>query len=207
MQVINEYPAQPSTSTSSYAGTYSCQCESQLSQIWSWLGTLEQRTAWLMQRSYPGRVFNKLDRSSLNSPSIGNSTTTTSFVTQQEEQPSSVDTMDNSSTASQLTLYGSYTKAQLVARINGVGDYSKAAKLLFRLLYQEEEYRGRTLGGGRPNVKYDRRPVLEDLTKMDIIYEIITEKYSMSSAAVDDKIREILKPSRVFKKIRLKTSD
>jgi hypothetical protein len=59
---------------------------------------------------------------------------------------------------------------QLLAKIEGVTDYSKAAKTLFRTLYKEEEYHGRSLCGGKPNKRYLARPPLEDQTKLHIIY-------------------------------------
>jgi hypothetical protein len=56
----------------------------------------------------------------------------------------------------------------MVEEITGYGieDYLKAVKRLFRRLYKEEEYVGRTLTGARANNKYDGHPALKYITKM-----------------------------------------
>ncbi|XP_053408051.1 uncharacterized protein LOC128559712 [Mercenaria mercenaria] len=87
-------------------------------------------------------------------------------------------------------------QSQLQAKVINMKDFGKAAKLLFRLLYTENEYKGRSLSGGRPNAKYEQRPPIEDTTKLHVIYDIIKEKFGTAEVQVKDKIRELLKPSR-----------
>ena len=48
--------------------------------------------------------------------------------------------------------------------------YAKAAKRLFRRLYTEQEYLGRSLTGTKANNQYSGRPGLEDLSWMTVIY-------------------------------------
>ena len=57
----------------------------------------------------------------------------------------------------------------LRSKIRLAGDYRKATILLFRLLYSEDEIRGRSLKGKKTKTGLSR-PGLEDLTKLDLIY-------------------------------------
>ena len=61
-------------------------------------------------------------------------------------------------------------QAQLICQIKVFGEYSKATKHLFRLLYKPEEYKGRCLTGCKANSKYAQRPALEDQGKLKMIY-------------------------------------
>ena len=49
-------------------------------------------------------------------------------------------------------------------------DFKKASATLFRLLYTEEETKGRSLKGRKASKSGQARPGLEDLSKLDVIY-------------------------------------
>ncbi|KAH3876389.1 hypothetical protein DPMN_000229 [Dreissena polymorpha] len=97
--------------------------------------------------------------------------------------------------------YGGFTKSQLIEEKAGFGveDYPKAAKRLFQRIYKEEEWQGHTLTGTKANNKYDGRPAIEDPSRMNIIYEIMQEQYRVTPVQVREKIRDLLKPSKLKK--------
>lgn len=91
----------------------------------------------------------------------------------------------------------SYTKEQLSSMIAHIGDFCKASKLLFRRLYKEEEYIGRTLTGHKANSKATAKPAIADKSKLQLIYEVIQQKWPfITISLINGKIAEILKPCR-----------
>ncbi|XP_060551867.1 uncharacterized protein LOC132713334 [Ruditapes philippinarum] len=209
MGVVNNEEASSSTFEECQSQMPSCGLNSfQVGQIWNWLQSLENRVNWLStqqqsyQQFYTPRTTEQQSREQTYTRSEskvgehmphrhvgqGNGVRTS---LEQDFQNCETSTC----TSPQEQLYGSYTKNQLLAKIEGVTDYSKAAKTLFRTLYKEEEYRGRSLCGGKPNKRYLARPPLEDQTKLHIIYDIIHEKYGQGQSHTKEKLREILKPT------------
>lgn len=59
---------------------------------------------------------------------------------------------------------------QLLCKIAGLVDYSKASKMLFRCLYSKDEIKGRSLTGVQANKTFTAQPSLEDPSKLGVIY-------------------------------------
>ncbi|KAL5020964.1 hypothetical protein ScPMuIL_000119 [Solemya velum] len=90
---------------------------------------------------------------------------------------------------------GGYSIMQLEDTISEVASFSKASILLFRMLFKEEEYKGKSLCGLVKGGAERRESV--DQNKLNGIYRVIKKKYPhVTPVMVREKLRDILKPSR-----------
>ncbi|XP_033729589.1 uncharacterized protein LOC117318748 [Pecten maximus] len=110
------------------------------------------------------------------------------------EVPSAVEapeeTNPSNSTEDSATV-GGFTDSQLEWKSSHCSTYSKMSAVLFRTLFHEEEYVGRTLAGGgnKPQV---------DPVKMQAIYRVVAKKFPGSTPVmIREKLRDLVKPCRV----------
>ncbi|XP_053395300.1 uncharacterized protein LOC128555784 [Mercenaria mercenaria] len=90
---------------------------------------------------------------------------------------------------------GGYSDQQLLSRINGMESYSKAALSLFRLLFKEEEYIGRSLTGSKSR-SGEAKPAV-DQDRLGRIYNVIAQKFPhITPVMVRERLRDLVKPSR-----------
>ncbi|XP_060574901.1 uncharacterized protein LOC132732484 [Ruditapes philippinarum] len=111
-----------------------------------------------------------------------------------------ISTQDNHSdiNTSVEKMIGGYTMDQLQSKVIGITSYSKMAIVLFRFLYKEEEYAGKSLTGKASKSGEKRPPV--DQEKLTGIYDIIQRNFPhVTPVMVREKLRDIVKPSRANK--------
>ncbi|KAH3708953.1 hypothetical protein DPMN_068412 [Dreissena polymorpha] len=81
------------------------------------------------------------------------------FSSQAVQKSSQIpDTSANSDSTVAEPMIGGFTMDQLESKVGGITSFSKMAILLFRFLFKEEEYAGKSLTGGVSKSGEKRRP-------------------------------------------------
>ncbi|KAJ8309925.1 hypothetical protein KUTeg_011790 [Tegillarca granosa] len=97
----------------------------------------------------------------------------------------------------QLQVTGGYTFEQLEMKIATFTEFSKASVLLFRLLFKEEEYRGKSLTGQKGKEALDQH-------KLAILNEVIMKKFPYTKPT---QIRSYHAPLELFVELNKISSD